>query len=236
VSQPQKTRRPPSPASRKGAQQDARRRLPLVAILIVVVAVVLVGAVFITSLGGGDDNGGDQPSNGGAVAEVQPVTVSGEPLAPFPGNGADDPSIGATAPVIDGKSFDGTPQSIGGATGRPSLLVFVAHWCPHCQAEVPRLVEWRADGTIPEDIDLVAVSTGVQSDLPNYPPSAWLEEERWPGGVLVDDADGTAAGYYGLPSYPYFVALDAEGRVVTRATGELDQQAIQDVVSKLQSG
>jgi hypothetical protein len=98
------------------------------------------------------------------------------------------------------------------------------------------LVEWRADGTIPEDIDLVAVSTGVQSDLPNYPPSAWLENEGWPDPVLVDDADGAAAGYYGLQSFPYFVALDAEGRVVTRATGELDQQAIEDVVSQLQSG
>jgi thiol-disulfide isomerase/thioredoxin len=233
VSQPQKTRRPPSPASRKGARQEARRRLPLVGILIVVVAVVLVGAVAITQLGGDDSN---QPSGGGSVAEVQSVTVAGQPLTPFPGNGADDPSIGATAPVIDGKSFDGTPESIGGAIGRPSLVVFVAHWCPHCRAEVPRLVEWRADGTIPEDIDLVAVSTGVESDLPNYPPSAWLEQEGWPGRVMTDDADGTAAGYYGLPSYPYFVALDAEGRVVTRATGELDQQAIEDVVSQLQAG
>ena len=53
---------------------------------------------------------------------------------------------------------------------------------------------------------------------------------------MTDDADGTAAGYYGLPSYPYFVALDAEGRVVTRATGELDQQAIESVVSQLQAG
>ena len=234
MSQPQKTRRPPSPASRTGARQEARRRLPLVGILIVVVAVVLVGAVAISQLGGDDSN--DQPSGRGSVAEVQPVTVSGEPLTPFPGNGADDPSIGATAPVIDGKSFDGTPESVGGAIGRPSLVVFVAHWCPHCRAEVPRLVEWRADGTIPEDIDLVAVSTGVQSDLPNYPPSAWLEQEGWPGRVMTDDADGTAAGYYGLPSYPYFVALDAQGRVVTRATGELDQQAIEDVVSQLQAG
>jgi thiol-disulfide isomerase/thioredoxin len=205
-----------------------------VAILIVVVAVVLVGAAFVTSLGGDDDN--DQPSTGGAVAEVQAVTVSGEPLTPFPGNGADDPSVGATAPVIDGKSFDGTPESIGGAIGKPSLVVFVAHWCPHCQAEVPRLVEWRNDGTIPEDIDLVAVSTAVLQERGNYPPSAWLEQEGWPGRVMTDDADGTAAGYYGLPSFPYFVALDAEGRVVLRAQGELDQQDIEAVVSQLQAG
>ena len=92
MNQPQKTRRPPSPASRKGAQQPTRLRLPLVAILIVVVAVVLVGAAFVTTLGD-DDN--DQPSSGGAVAQVQAVTASGDPLTPFPGNGADDPSIGA---------------------------------------------------------------------------------------------------------------------------------------------
>ena len=145
--------------------------------------------------------------------------MTGDPLTEFPGNDADDPSIGATAPVVDGKSFDGTPESIGGATGRPSLVVFVAHWCPHCQDEVPRLVDWRADGTIPEDIDLVAVSTAVESDLPNYPPSAWLAAEEWPGRILTDDADGTAAGVYGLPSYPYFVALDADGRVVAPGHG-----------------
>jgi hypothetical protein len=101
---------------------------------------------------------------------------------------------------------------------------------------VPRLVEWRNDGTIPEDIDLVAVSTAVVQERGNYPPSAWLEQEGWPGRVMTDDADGTAAGYYGLPSFPYFVALDAEGRVVLRAQGELDQQDIEAVVSQLQAG
>ena len=35
--------------------------------------------------------------------------------------------------------------------------------------------------------------------------------------MLVDDASNQAAGYYGLPSYPYFVALDADGNVVARA-------------------
>ena len=233
MSPSQKTSRPPAALNRKGSQPTTRRRLPLVAILIVVVAVVLLGAVAITQLGGDDTN--DQPTTIG-VAQVQPVTVTGDPLTEFPGNGTDDPSVGAAAPVLDGKGFDGTPQSIGGATGRPSLVVFVAHWCPHCRAEVPRLVEWRADGTIPEDIDLIAVSTGVESDLPNYPPSSWLAEEGWPGGIIADDAQGTAAGVYGLTSYPYFVALDADGKVVVRATGELDQEAVETVVSQLQAG
>ncbi len=234
MSPTQKTSRPAAPANRKGGQPTTRRRLPLVAVLIAVVAVVLLGAIVITTLG--DDDTAEQPASGTGVAEVQPVTVTGDPLTEFPGNGGDDPSIGATAPVVDGKGFDGTPQSIGGATGRPSLVVFVAHWCPHCRAEIPRLVEWRADGTIPEDIDLVAVSTAVESEAPNYPPSAWLDEVGWQDGLLVDDADGTAAGVYGLPSYPYFVALDAEGRVVLRATGELTQQDIQAVVGQLQAG
>ena len=67
MSPPQKTSRPPNPASRKGAAQATRRRLPLVAILIVVVAVVLLGAVAITTLGGdGNADQPSQPSSGGA--------------------------------------------------------------------------------------------------------------------------------------------------------------------------
>jgi hypothetical protein len=39
--------------------------------------------------------------------------------------------------------------------------------------------------------------------------------------VLVDAERGTAAAAYGLESFPYFVALDAAGKVTGRASGEL---------------
>ena len=80
----------------------------------------------------------------------------------------------------------------------------------------------------------MGVSTGVMSDQNNYPPSAWLDEVKWPGPVIADSGRDAASAAFGLPSYPYFVALDADGKVVARGTGELDQAAMQDLVAQLQ--
>lgn len=38
---------------------------------------------------------------------------------------------------------------------------------------------------------------------------------------LADATDSRAAQAFGLSSFPYFVALDSENRVVARASGEL---------------
>ena len=57
----------------------------------------------------------------------------------------------------------------------------------------------------------------------NYPPSDWLVGPDWTVPVLVDDADGTAAAAWGLRTYPYFVAVAADGTVVKRASGELTE-------------
>ena len=59
-------------------------------------------------------------------------------------------------------------------------------------------VEWSADGTIPEDIRLVAVATSTEAAQPNYPPQDWLEGEDWPGDVMADSEDDTAAAAYGV--------------------------------------
>ncbi|HEX2047960.1 MAG TPA: TlpA disulfide reductase family protein [Acidimicrobiales bacterium] len=103
--------------------------------------------------------------------------------------------------------------------GKPKLVMFLAHWCPHCQAEVPVLVDWASAGQ-PQGVDLVAVSTAVDRARPDYPPSAWLEREGWTIPTVADDADGTAAAAFGLTGYPYFVAVTGDGKVAARASGE----------------
>jgi thiol-disulfide isomerase/thioredoxin len=64
------------------------------------------------------------------------------------------------------------------------VVVFVAHWCPHCQAEVPRIVALAKAGKV--SVPIVGVATGTDASAPNYPPSAWLQREGWPYPVLVD--------------------------------------------------
>jgi thiol-disulfide isomerase/thioredoxin len=194
--------------------------------------VLLLGGIMVNLLTKDDKSG----ASGGpvSVSQVRPVTVDGAALPSFTGD-PDDPAVGTTAPTVEGASFDGTAESIGGKTEKPTLIMFVAHWCPHCQREVPRVVQWRTDGVVPENVNLVIVSTSVTPERGNYPASTWLSDAGWTGPLMADDASSTAALAYGLSSFPYFVALDADGTVVARGSGELDQAAVEDLVRQLQA-
>lgn len=190
----------------------SRRRVPwLWAALAAVVALALVVAVVAS---GGAAPAGDAPG----LAQTGPVTVAGAALPPY-GTGA-DPAVGTPGPELRGTSFDGTPVTVT-RDGRAKVLVFLAHWCPHCRREVPVVVDHLRERPLPAGVDLVAVATGTDRGRPNYPPSRWLEREGWTAPVLVDSADGAAARAYGLTAFPYFVALDARGDVVARASGEI---------------
>ncbi len=227
-----KSRSASRPAARPGARPSGARsarpskpnRTPLWIALGVVVLVAAV-ALGIVAATGGDDGDVATSGTGGALTETAPVTVTGTPLpaAPNPAAGQTGPDtgIGLAAPELAGTSFDGTPVTIAPGDGTPHLVLFVAHWCPHCQREVPLVSQWIRDGKAPAGLDITAVSTGVDARRDNYPPSAWLQDEQWPTPVLADDEEATAATAYGLSAFPFFVVVDAQGRVVDRFTGEI---------------
>jgi hypothetical protein len=80
---------------------------------------------------------------------------------------------------------------------------------------------------MPRGVDLYSVSTGVDPSQPNYPPAEWLRREGWSVPVLVDDPVGSAAEAYGLTGFPFFVFVDGDGDVVSRAAGELTIEQLQ---------
>ena len=183
-----------------------------------VAAIALIAAVVISQVGG--DDGATVPEG---TQQTQPVVVEGEPLPQYTGQG-NDAAIGTVPPMLEGRSFDGSSVVIDPNDGTPKLVVFLAHHCPHCQAEVPRMVEWASQGLVPAGVDVYGVATGTASNRDNYPPSAWLEREAWPFPTLADSDTYQAADAWGLTAYPYFVALDADGKVVQGASGELTQE------------
>jgi cytochrome c biogenesis protein CcmG, thiol:disulfide interchange protein DsbE len=162
------------------------------------------------------------------ISHTQPVVLTGTPLVEF-ADGT-DPAKGILAPTIVGADFAGKPISVKPGDGKPKMLVFVAHWCPHCQKEIPLVTGWIKDGTIPASIDVVAISTAYVASRGN-PPSTWLETVGWPAPVIADDEKGSAAVAYGLSSFPYFVMLDGQGNVLVRAAGELDLAHIKALVA-----
>ncbi len=184
----------------------------------VVAVVVVIGLVVFLS--GGSDGGG-------ATQETANVTISGEDLPPLEASGLpspdQDPAFGMTAPKLVGESFDESEVVIDPSDGTPKVLVFLAHWCPHCQAEVPKIQKWIDEGNQPEGVEIIAVSTSVDSSKNNYPPSQWLDREGWTSEVMVDDPGSSALAAYGGAGFPFFTMIGADGKVVQRGSGELPE-------------
>jgi len=143
--------------------------------IMAVLAVVAVGGIVWASVGGGSDSASPDDTSvtsdgAGALPDSQPATVTGTPLPKFESGGGADPAIGVAAPIVDGLQFNGEKIGLDAKDGA-YMVVFLAHWCPHCNAEIPRLIEWKQSGAVPADLQVIGVSTGVASDRPNYPPS-----------------------------------------------------------------
>ncbi|HEV3364127.1 MAG TPA: TlpA disulfide reductase family protein [Acidimicrobiia bacterium] len=201
------------PKSKSAVARARKKQPPWLWIGVAVLVLVLAGAAIVSS------GGGDKKESAEGIEEIRPVRVTGTPLPEFEPGGA-DPAVGQTIPDVKGQSFDGSPVEIG-KDGRSKLIVFVAHWCPHCQKEIPLLADWLKSNSLPSGVDLYTVSTSVTSKRPNYPPSAWLKKEGWTAKTLAASAEQQAANAFGLSAFPYFVAVDGSGKVVARTSGEI---------------
>ena len=184
---------------------------------VIIAAAALVGLAAVVVLGitlAGEE--ADDP--GGSGFSFPNATVSGGVLPAFDGNPADDPALGASIPEASSLDFGGSPASIEN-DGTPKMILFLAHWCVHCQREVPALQSWIDQNGVPEGVDLVSVATSISEIRSNYPPDAWLQREGWTPRVVVDDAGSRIANAFGLTSFPYYVLVDGSGEVVLRLAG-----------------
>jgi thiol-disulfide isomerase/thioredoxin len=189
-----------------------------------------VGSTAPASADGGETSG-DEATEApvGGVAEVWPVTIGGTPLTDKPGDDQDDPMVGTPAPTLSGFTFDGTPVTVDPSEG-PVMLVFLAHWCPHCNREIPELLSWRDAGGVPEGLQVIAVTTAVAPERDNYPPSEWIPDMQWDWPVLADSEGNEAALAFGVSGFPFSVIIGTDGTVLGRSSGELGQDGIQEFV------
>lgn len=178
----------------------------------------------------GAEDVGDLVDPGAQFAPVQIVGTSLEAMPPqIPVTEADnDPAIGELAPDVTGTSFDGTPVTIT-ADGTPRVIMFVAHWCPHCQREIPAVKALIDEGAVPPGLEIVVVSTAVREGDPNFPPQDWLEGEQWPGPIMRDSTEFDALFAFGAGGFPFTVYLDSDHRVVARSAGELPEDIIRQI-------
>lgn len=208
----QKARRAERLAEEAAKQQRSNMQRQMLRIIGGIVALVVVGGFGFLLVQGSD------VSLGVPAATV----VEGTALPTIAGDL--DTAIGATAPIVEGANPDGDVVTIGGE-GTPQAITFVAHWCPHCQNEIPSVADWVADGNLADGVELVAVSTLQDPARPNWPPDEWLIGADFPGEIIID-SDDTAAEAYGLTGTPMWVFVDADGTVVQRLSGEISAEQL----------
>lgn len=164
------------------------------------------------------------------------IAVTGGALPTF-AQGADQ-AVGMVAPVLVGADYDGNPTRVDAVNDGPTMVIFLAHWCPHCNAEVPKLMQLRDEGRIPDGVNVVAVSTGLNPDAPNYPPDQWLADWGWSFPVIADGVPPNqqyflAGNAYGLTGVPFTVLVDGDGIVVGRWAGERTVEEIEGALIRL---
>ena len=211
---------------KKASSGDSMRTI----LYVVLVVVGIAGAVALGTSGGSSDTttdtvvtvpGGVQP------AEYQKVSSTGGMLAPLPESGADT-ETGKSVAVLKGYDLQGRPVTIDPAgEGKATMVVFLAHWCPHCNREIPVLNKWRESGEVPTGLRVVGITTGSKADLANWPPSKWMTAMKWPFEVMADSEAQEAAAAYGVAGYPFIAFVGANGKITARTSGEIPVEQLQ---------
>ena len=204
------------------ASKPKSKSIPIVGIVFAVVALLAIVAVVFTGSSGSSDAGD----------EYGTPQVEGQ-LSVMPQTAPVDRSVaGEVAPTVVGKDFDGATVTIEN-DGKAKAIVFLAHWCPHCQNEVPAVQSWLDSGGGVEGTELFSVATAIDPTRDNYPSSEWLDREEWTVPVIVDDAAGSVHSAYGAGPFPYWVFVNSDGTVAFRAAGELGVDQLQQFLSEL---
>ena len=212
---------------------------------------VIIGVLILVAVGGviwatsGDDDskadGGTETPVESNIPDSQPVTVTGEVLLPYDSADPQDSSVGSPAPLLSGFDFQGDAVAVDPTANGPYMVVFLAHWCPHCNAEVPRLLDWKGSGAVPTELNVLGVATAASESAPNYPPSEWFSNKGWSWPVLVDESQGDgqagkAASAYGATGWPFFVIVGADGLVKARVSGAIEVSELQVIVDDALAG
>ena len=152
------------------------------------------------------------------------INVDGESLPQYAGENDDNISLGLSAPTFSAPDQNSEIFNLE-KNGNSKALLFLAHWCPHCQREVPVVQSFIDSNGVPPGIDVIAVATSIDRGRDNYPPQEWLEREGW-SETQIYDLDREIGEAYGLNAFPYWVFLDKDLNVIARRTGNLPEDMV----------
>ena len=139
--------------------------------------------------------------------------------------GYEDSALGWAAPEVKGVGLDGEEIYIGGE-GSTTLIMVLAHWCPHCRNEVRELAPFLNETDSLNRVRMVTLLTSINDERANFPPHTWLDLEKWPVPSIVDTPSSQIATAYGVTSFPFFIVINDKGELALRMPGRLGVETL----------
>ncbi|NKF21670.1 DsbE family thiol:disulfide interchange protein [Solimonas marina] len=136
------------------------------------------------------------------------------------------PLIGKPAPAFALKLLGKPDQPYTSADlkGRPVLVNFFASWCVACRVEHPFLMQLASQG-----VEII----GMDYKDTDADGAAWLADHGNPYRTVVADPQGSAGLDWGVYGAPETFVLNAQGIIVYKQIGPMDEQVWRDHVAPL---
>lgn len=183
----------------------------------------------------------DDQVTAAVAADSSPAAISTQAgdgnLPAYESSNNDAAVIGAMElPDISGPEYYSGQQVDypAGSNGKARVWLIWAHWCPHCQNELPDLNSWWPENASRfPDIELVTVTSAID-DTRGNPLEAYLDSSQFSFPVIVDES-GAVSAKFGTTAFPFWVVTDTEGRVVFRFAGGLGIENVDQVFAQLET-
>ena len=146
--------------------------------------------------------------------------------------GYEDSALGWAAPEVKGVGLDGEEIYIGGE-GPTTLIMVLAHWCPHCRNEVRELAPFLNETDSLDRVRMVTLLTSINDERANFPPHTWLHLEKWPVPSIVDTPSSQIATAYGISSFPFFIVINDKGEIALRMPGRLGVETLSKLLDAI---
>ena len=195
------------------------KKITLLLLVLALVGLLIAARILYKDLG--KDLAPDQ-----LAVQTQPPaseTAPGVPAESTVAPEATDPQP-ALAPDFTVYDAEGNPHRLSDFFGKPIVLNFWASWCGPCKMEMPDFQEkYLALG---QDVQFLMINlTDGQRETVEV-ASKFIESQGYTFPVFYD-SDSEAATVYQVYSIPTSYFLDAEGRLIARATGAIDAATLQ---------
>lgn len=199
----------------KAAPKPSQRNWAFPAVIVGVIVIGIV-IVLIAVLGKDSSPKSDVTLAGGGPGDSAPV-LSIEGTA----------EQNAQAPKLSGVDmYSGREVSLQDMQGKPTLVAVWAHWCPHCQKELPIIQQVSKEQGANFNFLTVTTAAGQQPAQAQYATPATLMQTQ---GITIPTLrdDGTKAmNALGVTGFPTLLMFDADGKLVGKASGEMPKDQL----------